>query len=114
MYTQTLDDTMAKAKKVERMTKATKFSNVFKTMVTDKSFQDEIAQKKLSQYVKNIEDASSKINIDDCSEEKVTDLIVEDPDIIPVKIEFNNIDTIGLPFFKSIQFKLNKYYSVKA
>ena len=53
MLTQTLDETMAKAQKVEQVTRATRFGNVFKTVVKDKTAQDEvIMRKKIDKFTK--------------------------------------------------------------
>ena len=105
MLTQTLDESMAKAQKYEHTTKAAKFGNVFKTITIDKTAQDEmIMRQKLDQYTQKGYRSFDK------KEEKKADFIVEDPNEVVINIDFNNKNSLGLPFFKSISTKLNKIY----
>lgn len=110
MLAQTLDNTMAKAQKIERMTKATKFSNVFRAVVSDGDFAQSLANRKLSDYVQQ-----AKSDVEQKTAEEIEDIqefIDEDPDDVSVKLEFASDN--GLPFFRSIQMKLNKLYPIEA
>ena len=102
MLAQTLDETMEKAQKVERITRATKFGSLFKTVAKDKLSKDEILmRKKIDNYTKEgFRSFDKKV-------EKEENYIIEDPEEIIVNIDFNK-NSSGLPFFKSISTKLNK------
>ena len=104
MLTQTLDETMAKAQKVEQVTRATRFGNVFKTVVKDKTAQDEvIMRKKIDKFTKKgFRSFDKKIEPED-------NFITEDPEEIIINVDFSKGDS-GLPFFRSITEKLNKIY----
>ena len=85
MLTQTLDETMAKAKKYEHTTKAAKFGNIFKAIAIDKTAQEEmIMRQKLDQYTQKGYRSFDK------KEEKKSDLIVEDPNEVVINIDFSN------------------------
>ena len=102
MLNETLDKSMAKAQHREILTKASKFSNVFKNITKDRSFQDEIVHAKLDKYIRQGADTTSAIKE---SLYDISNFIVEDPDEIQVEIAFNK-DSSGEPFFKSLYNKL--------
>lgn len=102
MLNETLDRTMAKAQQHEFLTKASKFSNVFKNITKDKNFQKEIMHAKLDKYIQKGVDTSSAIKeslYDD------SNFIVENPDEFQVELSFES-ESSGVPFFKSIYNKL--------
>ena len=101
MLNETLDKSMAKAQHREILTKASKFSNVFKNITKDRSFQDEIMHAKLDKYVQQGADTTSAIKE---SLYDTSNFIVEDPDEIQVEITFNKDSSE--PFFKSLYNKL--------
>ena len=104
MLAQTLDETMAKAQKVEQITRATKFGNIFKAVVKDKISQDELVmRKKVDEYTKE------GFRSFDKQIEAEKGLITEDPEEILVDINFSK-STNGLPFFRSITSKLKEIY----
>ena len=105
MLIQTLEETMAKAQKHERVTRATKFGSAFKNITTDKKLQDEIImRKKIDEYTQKGYRSFDKI-------EPKEEIIVENPNEIVVNIDISNKNSLGLPFFKSITAKLNKIYN---
>jgi hypothetical protein len=84
------------------LTKASKFSNVFKNITKNKDFQNEIMHAKLDKYIKKGIDTSEAIK------ESLYDyenFIVEDPNEFQVEVSFNS-ENIGVPFFKSLYSKL--------
>jgi len=102
MLNETLDKSMAKAQSREILTKASKFSNVFKNITKDRSFQDEIMHAKLDKYIQQGADTTSAIRE---SLYDVSNFIAEDPDELQVEIPFNK-EPSGEPFFKSLYNKL--------
>jgi len=106
MISKTLDETMAKTMRYENLTKASKFGDVFKGYRTEKSADKEIEMlEKISQYVK-VEPESVK------QDDEVLEYITENPDeIVPIFDNTNYVST-GLPFFKSIDYKLSEIFGV--
>ena len=106
MISKTLEESMAKAMKFENLTKASKFGDVFKGYKTEKSADKEIEMlEKISQYVK-VEPESA------IADDEVLEYITENPDeIVPIFDNTNHIST-GLPFFKSIDYKLSEVFGV--
>ena len=102
MLTETIDNAMERAQKYETYTRTTRFSNIFKNISISKESQEELLKHKLSQYIKP---ELSKEEVEEITDEEA-DFIVEDPDAVPVKITFCE-DPTNLPFFRSIQYKLN-------
>ena len=105
MLTETIDNAMERAQKYETYTRTTRFSNIFKNISISKESQEKLLKHKLSQYIKaELPQEKAEENADD-----YVDFIVEDPDAVPVKITLCE-DPTNLPFFKSIQYKLNHIY----
>lgn len=102
MLNETLEKSMEKAQRREIITKASKFSNVFKNITKDTAFQDEIMHSKLDKYILKGADTSSAIKE---SLNDAANFIVENPDELQVELTFNKEDS-GLPFFKSLYNKL--------
>ena len=107
MLTQTIDEIMSRTKKFENLTRATKFSKVFKNN-TDKQNDEYLMQKRISRYSKK--ETPVEIEQDWDSE----DLIVEDPDEIKIDIEFKHTEGNKKPFFKSIGAKLSNKIQYQA
>ena len=106
MISKTLDESMAKAMKFENLTKASKFGDVFKGYKTEKTADKEIEMlEKISQYVK-VEPESA------IADDEVLEYITENPDEIAPVLDFKNSPSTGLPFFKSIDYKLSEIFSV--
>ena len=93
MLSKTLDQTMAKAMKLENMTRKTTFGRGYIQNVD--TAKDMI--EKLSPYVKS----------EKSSEDEILKYIVEDPNIISPVFDFDKCERTGLPFFKSLSQKLN-------
>ena len=100
MLNETLEKTMRRAKNIEYHTKASKYSNTYK--VVSNTLNESLMDKKIKKYVQK--DSKVRSNLD---KKKNYGIIVENPDEIPVKIDFNNENT-GIPFFKSLYMKLLK------
>ncbi len=102
MLNETIDRTMAKAQQREIITRASKFSNVFKNITKDKSFQNTIMHNKLDKYLKQGVDTSTAIkeSLDD-----VNNYIVENPEEFQVEISFKE-SLSQMPFFRSLHEKL--------
>ncbi len=104
MLSQTLDDTMAKAMKFENLTKASKFGDVYKNTKPDNSFENELLMlSKISNYTKQ----DSQKNTDD----EVLKYIVDNPEDNASVLEFEDSIKTGLPFFRSVEAKLDKIFS---
>lgn len=101
MLNETLDRSMAKAQRHEILTKASKFSNLFKNITKDKSFQDEIMHSKLDKYIQKGIDTSTAIKE---SLYAYDEYIVENPDEFQVEVNFGQPSDV--PFFKSLYNKL--------
>lgn len=97
--TDNLDKTMAKAKKVERLTRATKFSNVFRGLASGNVSEKDLTETNIG--CGEIEKISDKAN----------DFIIENPDEKSFDIIFKNNSENNLPFFRSIQEKLAQIYA---
>ena len=106
MISKTLDESMAKAMKFENLTKASKFGSVFKGYKTEKTINKEIEQlEKISEYVKTEPESAIQ-------DDEVLKYITENPDeIVPIFDNTNYVST-GLPFFKSINYKLSEVFGV--
>jgi len=96
-----VEKSMEKAKKVERLTRATKFSNVFKGMSAGLNPKDII--KKSPEPLREPEHIQAEA--DDSYE-----YIVEDPNEISVDISYSSHSGLGVPFFKELQSKLGEIY----
>ena len=107
MISKTLDESMAKAMKFENLTKASKFGGIFKNTVTEKSVEKEFEMlQKISPYTKENNIEISK------EDAEVLEYITENPDEIAPVLDFKNSPSTGLPFFKSIDYKLSEIFSV--
>jgi len=107
MISKTLDESMEKAMKFENLTKASKFGSHYKSFIVEKTAEKEIEMlEKISEYVKN---EPIKMSEEDA---EVLEYITEDPDKIAPILDFKNIPSTGLPFFKSIDYKLSEIFSV--
>lgn len=106
MISKTLDETMEKAKKFENLTKASKFSSLFKGISVEKSAEKEFEMlQKISEYVKE--------DIQTPSEDaEILEYITENPDEVAPIFDFNGSVSTGLPFFKSIDYKLSEVFGV--
>lgn len=103
MQTQTIDETMARAKQHEKMTKATRFTNVFGDVEIEYvPKQESLMRYKIDQYTK--EGYRSYDNAEEQASD-IDNIIVEDPNEAILNIEYK---PSSLPFFKSISAKLNK------
>ena len=100
MLNETLDKAMARSKRCENKTRASKYSAGYKLNSVNK-FQESVMYKKIRKYVKNNAPVSDIIG------EDISDYIVEDPYQIPVKIDFSSSGE-GIPFFRSLYRKLLK------
>lgn len=107
MLSQTIDEIMARAKKFEHTTRATKFSSVFKTAAQTPKEEYKM-QKRISRYSKK--DKIAELEQDWLME----DLIVEDPDEIKVDISYESSDGERKPFFKSLGAKLSNKLQYQA
>lgn len=106
MISKTLDESMAKAKKFENITKASKFGDLFKDIYPEKSAEKEFEMlQKISEYVKKEEEPSFE-------DAEVLEYITENPDEIAPIFDFNSSVSTGLPFFKSIDYKLSEVFGV--
>ncbi len=105
MLSQTLDEIMTKAKRFEHITRATKFSSVFKT--TDEQ-DEQLMQKRISKYSAKVQSNVQEENWE------VENLIVEDPDEVKFDIEFKHSEGERKPFFKAISLKLSKKLQYQA
>jgi len=106
MISKTLDESMAKAMEFENLTKASKFGNLFKGAVSEKSAEKEFEMlQKISDYVKKEE----KTSFEDA---EILEYITENPDEIAPIFDFNSTVSTGLPFFKSIDYKLSEVFGV--
>lgn len=106
MILKTLDESMAKAKKYENITKASKFGDLFKDIYPEKSAEKEFEMlQKISGYVKKEEEPS----IEDA---EILEYITENPDEIAPIFDFKGSVSTGLPFFKSIDYKLSEVFGV--
>ena len=107
MISNSLDESMAKAKKLENITKASKFGDLFKYIYPEKSAEYEYEMlEKISEYVKK---EPQKITTED---KEVLEYITENPDEIAPIFDFNQNPSTGLPFFKSIDYKLSEIFGV--
>ena len=107
MISTTLDESMQKAMKFENLTKASKFGNLFKSVETEKTPEKEFEMlQKISEYVKEdyVQDSEQ--------DAEVLEYITENPDDIAPIFDFNDRPATGLPFFKSIDYKLSEIFSV--
>ena len=101
MLIQTLEETMAKAQKHERVTRATKFGSAFKNITTDKNLQDEIImRKKIDEYTQKGYRSFDKI-------EPKEEIIVENPNEIVVNIDISNKNSFEEQKDKNLM--LNKF-----
>ena len=101
MLNATLEKTMAKAKNYENLTKASKYSTLYKVNDKKNDLQDMQMYKKIQKYVKKNAPVSDIMN------EDISDYIVEDPSRVRVEIDFSS-NNLGIPFFKALQVKLSK------
>ena len=107
MISKTLDESMEKAKKFENITKASKFGDLFKDIYPEKSTGREIEMlQKISQYVKEEPVLPTQ------EDEEVLEYITENPDEIAPIFDLKNTVSTGLPFFKSIDYKLSEVFGV--
>ena len=107
MILRTLEESMEKAKKFENITKAAKYSNLFKGTIPEKSPEKEIEMlKKISQYVKDDQIQHS------AQDDEILDYITENPDEMNSVLNIKNSVSTGLPFFKSIDYKLSEIFGV--
>ena len=107
MITKTIEESMEKAKKLENITKASKFGDLFKDIYPEKSPEKEIEMlQKISEFVKK---EPQKITAED---EEVLEYITENPDETAPILDFNKNPSTGLPFFKSIDYKLSEIFGV--
>ena len=108
MLSKTLDESMEKAFKYENLTKASKFGDVKRNVYSQKSQEKEIEMlQKISEYVK--EKPKEKAEEEDT---EILEYITENPDKIAPIFDFSDRPSTGLPFFKSIDYKLSEIFSV--
>ena len=108
MLSKTLDESMEKALKYENLTKASKFSDVQRSVYSQKSQEKEIEMlQKISEYVK--EEPIEKTQREDA---EILEYITENPDKVVPIFDFSDRPSTGLPFFKSINYKLSEIFSV--
>ena len=107
MLLETLENTMTKAKKYEQITKATKFGNVYcaPAVESENNLSEKIMRKKIDKYTKRGYRSFDSDRTEEVMNEEIDDYIVEDPQEAVFEIAFTHSD---LPFFRSIQQKLNK------
>lgn len=108
MLLETLENTMAKAQKYEQITKATKFGNVYDNSASESenNFSEKIMRKKIDKYTKRGHRSFDKTETEEVVVSDIEDdFIVEDPHEVVFEITYTHSD---LPFFRSIQEKLNK------
>ncbi len=106
MISKTLDESMAKAMEFENLTKASKFGGLFKGISVEKSADKEFEMlQKISQYVKTEEETP----VEDA---EILEYITENPDEVAPIFDFNSTVSTGLPFFKSIDYKLSEVFGV--
>lgn len=101
-----LDETMAKAAKYEKLTKSSKFSNICGNFEKRNQQEEEILMlQKISEYVK-------KEETKDLSEEnkEVSEYITENTDRVVKIFSLKDRPSTGLPFFRSIQYKLSESF----
>lgn len=96
MLSKTLEQSMAKAMKFEKLTGKPLFGRSLYPDVIQKKEPME----KLAPYIKS---AQSVANADD----EVLNFIVENPEIIAPVFELEKSEPTGLPFFRSIEQKLS-------
>ena len=106
MISKTLEESMEKAKKFENLTKASKFGNLFKDIYPEKTPEKELEMlQKISDYIKTEEKPSEE-------DAEILEYITENPDEIAPIFDFKNTVSTGLPFFKSIDYKLSEIFGV--
>ena len=108
MLSKTLDESMEKALKYENLTKASKFSDAPKSIHTQKSQEKEIEMlQKISEYVKE-----EPVRETEREDAEIMEYIIENPDKVAPIFDFSDRPSTGLPFFKSIDYKLSEIFSV--
>lgn len=98
MLSKTLEDSMTKAMKYEKMTGKPLFGRNFHSGIIQEKEPDMV--EKLAPYIKSAQEVA---NADD----EVLNFIVENPDIIAPVFDFEKSESTGLPFFRSIEQKLS-------
>lgn len=108
MISKTLDESMKKAMKYENLTKASKFADYYEKKYKENIQNSEIEMlEKLSEYVK--EEPKTQTEKQD---EEILEYITENPDKIAPVFDFSDKPSTGLPFFKSIDYKLSEVFGV--
>lgn len=97
--TNNIDKAMRKAKRIERLTRATKFSSVFKGLASGKISKEDFASSSV--------DNQKEIFVDNL--DVASDFIVENPAEKKFDLVFKN--SSELPFFKSVDLKLKQMYA---
>ena len=98
MLSKTLDQTMAKAMKLENMTGKTLFG---RHHGADINPAETDMMDKLAPYIKEVKDSQRKFD------DEVLDYITEDPNTIVPVFDFGTHESSGLPFFVSLSQKLS-------
>lgn len=108
MISKTLDESMKKAMKYENMTKASNFANIYENKNKENIKNSEIEMlQKISEYVKT-EPATQT----ESEDSEVLEYITENPEKIAPVFDFSDRPATGLPFFKSIDYKLSEVFGV--
>ncbi|MBO6257488.1 hypothetical protein J6N69_05585 [bacterium] len=108
MISKTLDESMKKAMKYENMTKASNFANIYENINKENLKNSEIEMlQKLSEYVKN--ESAEQTEQQDA---EIMEYITENPEKIAPVLDFSDRPSTGLPFFKSIDYKLSEVFGV--
>lgn len=104
MLSKTLETSMKKAMKYENLTRASRFAKIDNTLNDEKSLEKEFLMlQKISDYVK--EDIKPQNN-------DISDLISENICSKEQLQQETEYKSLSLPFFRSIQSKLSKEFSV--
>lgn len=105
MLSETLDDTMAKAMKYENLTKASKFGSVYRNTRPDNGFENELLMlTKINEYTKKETERNAQ-------DEEILKYIVDNPEETSSVLDFEDSIKTGLPFFRSVEAKLDKIFS---
>ncbi len=108
MLLKILDETMAKAAKYENLTRASKFGSKYFESDEKQSPEKELLMlKKISQYVK--EEETEKQSLQD---KEISEYIVENEEKNVKIFDLKARPYTGLPFFKSITYKLSESFGV--
>lgn len=109
MLSQNLENSMQKAMKYENLTKATKFGKVQYMRNNEKSIEKEILMlQKVSKYVQDDYTKNANIKQNEICE-KVKEPMKNQKETTSGEIEKTKT---GLPFFKSINYKLSEEFCV--